>query len=103
MGDRGMAMQVDPMTPKSKPPGSKRLKLKCDEVLSSFSNNFNLRRYTAAPQDGTFVCNIGDMLQVWTNGVYRSTTHRVLHLVGPATHCSPRHQAHVRSEQVPVK
>jgi hypothetical protein len=34
------------MTPKLKPPGTKRLKLKCDEPLSDFAFKFNLRRYT---------------------------------------------------------
>ena len=29
-----------------KPPGTKRLKLKCDEPLSSFACDFNLHRYT---------------------------------------------------------
>jgi hypothetical protein len=33
------------MKPKSKPPGTKRLKLKYDEVLSNVAFNFNLRRY----------------------------------------------------------
>ncbi|RHZ83205.1 hypothetical protein Glove_99g375 [Diversispora epigaea] len=28
---------------------------------------------------GTFVVNIGDMLNVWTNNVYKSTLHRVVH------------------------
>ncbi|CAG8487591.1 8969_t:CDS:2 [Diversispora eburnea] len=28
---------------------------------------------------GTFVVNIGDMLNVWTNNVYQSTLHRVVH------------------------
>jgi len=34
------------MTPKFKPPGTKRLKPKCDILLSSFAIKFNLRRYT---------------------------------------------------------
>ena len=55
-------MQVDPTKPKLKPPGTKRLKLKCDvpkskppgvkclkpirdDPLSNFAFNFNLRRY----------------------------------------------------------
>ncbi|XP_051126694.1 probable 2-oxoglutarate-dependent dioxygenase At3g50210 [Andrographis paniculata] len=33
---------------------------------------------SAAPIPGTFVCNIGDMLKVLTNGMYESTLHRVL-------------------------
>ena len=38
-------MQVDPIKPTLKAPGSKRSKLKSDELLSSFAFNFNLRRY----------------------------------------------------------
>jgi hypothetical protein len=34
------------MKPTLKAPGTKRLKLKCDEPLSNFAFNFNLRRYT---------------------------------------------------------
>jgi len=45
---RGKVVQVDPINPMSKPPGSKHLKLKCDELLSSFAFKFNLRRYTVA-------------------------------------------------------
>lgn len=37
------------------------------------------RWMTAAPRPGTFVCNIGDMLRIWTNGLYRPTLHRVVH------------------------
>ena len=40
-------MQVDPIKPKLKPPGSNRLKLKCKMLLSSSAFNFNLRRYAA--------------------------------------------------------
>jgi hypothetical protein len=40
------AVQVAPIKRALKAPGSKRLKLKCDEPLSNFAFNFNLRRYT---------------------------------------------------------
>ena len=33
------------MKPKLKPPGTKRLKLKCDILLSTSAFKFNLRRY----------------------------------------------------------
>ena len=39
-------MEVDPANPMSKAPGTKRLKLKCDELLTNFASSFNLRRYT---------------------------------------------------------
>ena len=42
----GKAVQVDPMKHMLKPPKTKRLKLKYDELLSNFAFNFNLRRYT---------------------------------------------------------
>ena len=45
-GGQGRVVQVDPMKPKLKPPGSKRLKLKCGVLLSNFAFKFNLRRYT---------------------------------------------------------
>ena len=32
-----------------KPPGTKRLKLQCDEPLSDFAFKFNLRRYNQNP------------------------------------------------------
>ena len=38
-------MQVDRIGPKLKPPRTKRLKLKCDIVLSTSAFKFNLRRY----------------------------------------------------------
>jgi len=42
---QGKAVQVDPIKPKLKPPGTKRLKLKTDVVLSSSAFKLNLRRY----------------------------------------------------------
>ena len=41
----GRAVQVGPMKPKLKPPGTKLLKLMCDILLSNFASKFNLRRY----------------------------------------------------------
>ena len=43
---RGRAVQVDPMKPTLKAPGSKRLKLEHEKLLSNVGFNFNLRRYT---------------------------------------------------------
>jgi hypothetical protein len=42
----GRAVQVDPIKPTLKAPGTKRLKLKCHKLLSSFAFKFNLRRYS---------------------------------------------------------
>ena len=44
----GRAVQVHPIEPSLKPPGTKRLKLEHDEVLSSFALKSNLRRYSPA-------------------------------------------------------
>jgi hypothetical protein len=38
-------VQVAPFEPTLKPPGTKRLKLKCDNLFSSSAFNFNVRRY----------------------------------------------------------
>jgi hypothetical protein len=46
VGDQGEAVQVDPFKLKLKPPGAKRLKLKCDTLLSTSAFNFfKLHRY----------------------------------------------------------
>jgi hypothetical protein len=44
----GRAVQLDPIKPNLKPPGTKRLKLNHMNLLSSFAFNFNLRRYILA-------------------------------------------------------
>jgi len=43
---RGRAVQVNPIKPTLKAPGSKRLKLEHEKLLSDFAYNFNLRRYS---------------------------------------------------------
>ena len=42
----GRAVQVDPIKPALKAPGTMRLKLIYDEPLSTFAFNYNLRRYS---------------------------------------------------------
>jgi hypothetical protein len=39
-------VQVDPIKPKLKPPGAKRLKLEYDGLVSNFGFKFSLRRYS---------------------------------------------------------
>jgi len=41
----GRAVQVDPIKPTLKAPGTQRLNLKCDGPLSNVAFKFNLRRY----------------------------------------------------------
>jgi len=45
-GVPGTAVQVEPMKPMLKAPGTKQLNLKYDELLSSFAFNSKLRRYS---------------------------------------------------------
>jgi len=44
---RGRAVQVDPMKPTLKPPGTERLTPKCETPLSDFAFKFYLRHYNA--------------------------------------------------------
>ena len=43
----------------------------------------------AMPIEGTFVCNIGDLLELWTNGRLLSTRHRVLNRSGRSRYSIP--------------
>jgi len=53
----GRAVQVDPIKPKLKPLGNKRLKPKYDTPLSKLPFAFNLRRYTLVPAEFCEVSN----------------------------------------------
>jgi len=43
----------------------------------------------APPIDGTFVCNIGDMLERLTQGIFKSTPHRVKNISGRSRYSFP--------------
>ncbi len=56
MGRHGRAVQVEPMKPMLKAPGTKRLKLKYDGPLSFCALKMNLRRYnTDSEKDDSFL------------------------------------------------
>ncbi|KAL6642982.1 hypothetical protein ACP70R_021163 [Stipagrostis hirtigluma subsp. patula] len=49
-----------------------------DDICGLEVQNQYGRWIQAKPIPGTFVCNIGDMLKVWSNGIYRPALHRVI-------------------------
>jgi len=57
----GRAVQVDPIKPTLKAPGTKRLKLKYDELLSHLAFKFNLRRYTWVTTTQPPSCRAGEV------------------------------------------
>ncbi|KAF6143955.1 hypothetical protein GIB67_017563 [Kingdonia uniflora] len=49
-----------------------------DEIPALQVKNRSGEWIWAVPIPGTFVCNIGDMLKIWSNGLYESTLHQVI-------------------------
>ena len=59
-----------------------------DDICALEVRNLSGEWIQAKPVPGTFVCNIGDMLEVWCNGIYQPTLHRVFN-------SSPRYRVSV--------
>eukprot|EP00474_Spongospora_subterranea_P011980 CRZ12438.1 hypothetical protein [Spongospora subterranea] len=52
--------------------------INCDDVQGALvAKNRDNQWIIADPVPGAFIVNVGDMLSKWTNGVYRSTPHKV--------------------------
>ncbi|KAK2357044.1 2-oxoglutarate (2OG) and Fe(II)-dependent oxygenase superfamily protein [Trifolium repens] len=49
-----------------------------DDINALEVRNLSGEWISAPPVPGTFVCNIGDMLKIYSNGLYESTLHRVI-------------------------
>eukprot|EP00252_Welwitschia_mirabilis_P001567 TRINITY_DN11448_c0_g1_i4.p1 TRINITY_DN11448_c0_g1~~TRINITY_DN11448_c0_g1_i4.p1 ORF type:complete len:249 (+),score=46.54 TRINITY_DN11448_c0_g1_i4:213-959(+) len=50
-----------------------------DDDISALQVKSHVGEWICAPAiPGAFVCNIGDMLKIWTNGRYQPTLHRVV-------------------------
>ena len=62
VGLYGRAVQVDPMNPKFKPPGTKRLKLNHDNPLSNFAFKSNLSRYNMGEAEPEFHRSLNTIL-----------------------------------------
>jgi hypothetical protein len=62
----GSAVQVDPIKPTSKVPGTKRSKLEYDKPLSSFAFNLSLRRYNTWPYFDATAAKGGN--HIWLGG-----------------------------------
>ncbi|KAL5556941.1 hypothetical protein UlMin_039177 [Ulmus minor] len=49
-----------------------------DDITALQVRNRSGEWISAPPVPGTFVCNIGDMLKIYSNGLYESTLHQVI-------------------------
>jgi hypothetical protein len=70
----GEAVQVDPIKPKFKPPGTERLKLGYDKPLPNVAFSFNLRLYTTVISEGTPVFMNGGVSLTIPAGAFTEAT-----------------------------
>ena len=77
-------MQVDPIRPTLKAPGTKRFKLDCDELLSTFALKFNLRRYSQET-----ILNL--LLRNYLHYNLYDQAEKLRSKVEPGRCCPPRH------------
>ena len=74
-------MQVHPIKPKLKPPGTKRLKLGYEELISNFAFKFNLRHYTMGFNRVHITQQVESSVARWKQARYRlpHTARHVIH------------------------
>ena len=108
-------MQVDPIKPTLKAPGTKRLKVNCVVPLSNFAFNFNLRRYNqgerhwakqqakqqAPPRGAPDGAPAGGIVARWTRSLARLAPAPAAprrapmpSAAGPARYVCPPHHRH---------
>jgi hypothetical protein len=81
-------VQVDPIKRNLKPPGTKRLKRKCDEPPSNFAFKFKLRRYIMAAAKLKAAATIASA-GVAGRGLHSSTFQLNLSRIGRTSPVSP--------------
>ena len=87
-------MQVEPIKPPLQAPGSKRLKLKCEEPLSNFAFKFNLRHYTQVGPSAAAAAAAAAARKA------AATNKRKAASVGSSFPCSPRHPPHIQPSYI---
>ena len=93
----GRAVQGAPMKPQLKPPGTQRLKLNCDILLSTSAFKFNLRRYnTASLSSAAGEAGVDPVVLPPFNFTVAAGamagTHKHWGLGFRVSHCTPHHQ-----------
>ena len=78
------------MKPTLKAPGTERLKLTHNKLLSRFASNFKLRHYSGGHRLGGVQESDHDFPLNASNASLLALG--ILHQAAPRTYCSPRHQ-----------
>ncbi|TQD70653.1 hypothetical protein C1H46_043812, partial [Malus baccata] len=75
---RGLGKSINPGLLNCCITGLLKLVSQDDDITALQVRNRSDEWISAPPVLGTFVCNIGDMLKIYSNGLYESTLHQVI-------------------------